>query len=319
MWFIESFKASVYNPVFYRSMKDRKFGLAFAYFSLIVFVAALIVSLPMMRNIVSFVFQPSQEADAIKQQALDLYPDWLEIRTEGGKLSTNAGNPFALPVPHGMKEGDTQDLPTNLIVINTEKSIELSDFEAYDTFVIVGADTVGFFDPEKKKVQIQGIGQFLENERFIIVKDDYVGFVQKIEKIAKGFGVVLLFLVPLAVFSGLFVSYFVYLLFGALVVWLAAWVRKTHWQYATAYKAGLYLITVPMLYNALTSIGVVGELPIPFYFTIVLFVFAIINISALDTSIEESVEKPSVDSAVETSVIETTSTSVTTVTTEKAE
>jgi hypothetical protein len=307
MWLWQSLKASVYDPVFYRSMKDRKFGSALGYFSLVVFVAALIVSLPMMRTIASFVFQPSQEAAAIKQQAIDLYPDWLEIQTENGKLSTNAESPFAVPIPHGIGEDDSQHPPANLIVINTEKPIELSDFETYSTFVILGADTIGFFDPEKKKVQIQEIGQFLENERFTIVKVEYVGFIQKLEKIVKGFGIMLLFLVPLAIFIGLFMAYLVYLLFGALVVWLAAWARKTHWQYATAYKAGMYLITLPMLFNALTSIGLVSEPPITFYFTIVLFLLAIINIPASFIPVEESPEKLVVTPTTEASAAETAS------------
>jgi hypothetical protein len=292
MWLWQSLKASVYDPVFYRSMKDRRTGPALGYFAVIVFVASLIVSFPALRGISSFVFYPSDEVNSIKQQALDLYPDWLELKAEGGKLSMNAESPFAIPMPHGTIEGGDQSLPTNLIVINTERPIEVADFEAYDTLIVLGADEIGVIEEKKGKTQIQKIGQFLEDGKFDLAKDEYVKFVNRIEKMIKGFGIVLLFLVPIAVFSGLFVSYLVYLLFGALVIWFAAWARKTHWQYGTAYKAGLYLITLPIAYNALSSFCTTSEVRVPFFFTILLFVIALINISSEKPAVTEPVADP---------------------------
>ncbi len=281
MWLWQSFKASVYDPAFYRSMKERKSSLALGYFALVVFVASLAVSFPAISGIYSFVFHSSEEVNSIRQQVLDLYPDWLELKVEGGKLSMNAESPFAIPMPRGAAEDEGDEpLPANLIVINTEKPIEVSDFDEYDTLIILGEDTIGAIEEEKGKVQIQEIGQFLEDGQFTLVKDEYAKFVAKVEKLIKGFSVALLFLVPIIVFGGLLVSYLVYLLLGALVIWAVSRLCKTNWSYGTAYKAGLYLITVPVVYDALPIC-----LGIPFVSTAILFCLALINIRQTDETV----------------------------------
>lgn len=294
MWLWQSLKASVYDKAFYRSMKDRKASLAVGYFALVVFVASLVVSFPALRGVASFVFQPSETVDSIRRQALDLYPDWLELTAEGGKLSMNAESPFAIPMPRGTTEDGDKSLPANLLVINTDKPIEVSDFEEYDTLIILSEDSIGVVEEEKGKFQIQQISQFLEDGKFTLIKDEYAKFVAKVEKLIKGLGIALLFLIPITVFGGLFVSYLVYLLLGALVIWVAASIRKAKWQYATAYKAGLYLIALPIAYNAFATLGACREVPIPFFFTVLLFVLALINISADPVSAEPVPEAPTV-------------------------
>lgn len=294
MWLWQFLKASVYDPAFHGSMKDRSFGSVFGYFALVVFAVSVIVSFPALRGVYAFVFQPSETVDAIRQQALDLYPDWLELKAENGKISMNAESPFAIAMPRGTSGEGEESLPANLLVINTDKPIDTSDFEKYDTLLILSEDMIGAIDEEKGKVEIQEIGQYLEDGEFALVKDEYAAFVSKVEGMIKGFGILLLFLIPITVFVGLSISYLVYLLFGALVIWLAAALRKTKWEYGTAYKSGLVLIAVPALYSALVTAGAIGEIPVRFFFTVLLFVLALANIPSGQGAalVEESVPAP---------------------------
>jgi hypothetical protein len=275
-------KASVYDPPFYRSFADRPAGSLVGFFALIVLVAAVMTSFPALRAISSFVFQPSREADTIRQYVLDLYPDWLEFTIKDGRLSMNADSPYAVPMPRGMvAEANDPKLPANLVVINVEKPVELSDFKAYDTLIVLGADQVGIYDENKGKAQIQDISQFLE-EPYTMTKGAYAGFVRMFEKAIRGFGTVLLFLIPVVMWMALFVGYLAYLLFAALVIWLAAWLRKARFGYGTAYKAGLVLITVPVIYNAALALGCFRSIPIPMFFTLIIFILAIANLSSDD-------------------------------------
>ena len=162
----------------------------------------------------------------------------------------------------------------NLLVIDTEKPIDVEDFYTYNTNIILSADSIGILDEEKGKIQIQDLRGAFETP-FTVDKAQYTEWIGALEKYLMGFGVVLLFLIPVFLFFGLAIGNALYLLFGALVVWLAAKIRGADWGYGTSYKAGLYLLTVPLLYSTLTSFSVVPD--VSFLFTVILLFMTLVN------------------------------------------
>lgn len=275
-------KSSVYDPAFYRSMRERKVLSAFGYFALLVLVASLISSVKPVADIATFVFCPSEEKDAIRNEILSLYPDELSIRFEQGVISTNVDEPYAIPLPRalGKEADDRSEYPKNLLVIDTTKPISAGDFEISDTIAILGRDSIGFHDPKERKTEIRDFGD-MSAESFTIDKERFVSFVGMAERFAKGFGIAFLFLFPIIVFTAKLAGFLLYLLFGALVIWIVAKARGISWGYGDSYKAGLHLMTLPILYGILSSTPFVPTLHIPFLFTAILAVATAINLAKL--------------------------------------
>lgn len=282
MGFFRAIRSSVYDPAFYRSMRERKVSSAFGYFALLILVASLISSVKPVADIATFIFRPSAEKDALRNEVLSLYPNELSVRFEQGVVSTNVAEPYAIPLPRslGKEIGDRTEYPENLLVIDTTKPISAEDFTTLDTIAILGRDSIGFHDPEKRKTEIQDLGK-MSGESFTLDKDRFASFVGTAERFAKGFGVVILFLLPIIVFSAKLAGFLLYLLFGALVIWIVAKVRGISWGYGDSYKAGLHLLTLPILYGILSSAPFAPALHLPFLFTIVLAVATAINLVKL--------------------------------------
>ncbi|MBP9751635.1 MAG: DUF1189 family protein [Candidatus Moranbacteria bacterium] len=282
MRLFKTLKSSIHDPVFYRSIRERKTSSSFGYFALLILVASLISSTKPVADIAGFIFQPSEKKDALRKEILSLYPDELSIRFENGTVSTNVAEPFAIPLPYslGKETGGHQEYPKNLLVIDTTKPISSGDFETFDTIAILGRDSIGFHDPEERKTEIRGIGE-MSGESFSLDKGRFVSFVGIAERFAKGFGVAFLFLLPIVVFTAKLAGFLLYLLFGALVIWIVAKARGTDWRYGESYKAGLHLMTLPILYGILSSAPFVPALHIPFLFTAILAIATAINLARL--------------------------------------
>lgn len=274
-------ESSIYDLSFYRTVGQRKLSGALGYFALLVFVLSLLISAKPFIDIAGFAFQSSAEREALKEEVASAYPDELIVTIENGRVSTNVPEPYPIPFPEAFKEAFVGDgrAPQNLLVINTGKSISADDFEAFDTFVILGGDSIGVYQPDRQKAQIQGLAG-LAGESLVIDKEEFISMTGTAEKFIRWMAVALLFLVPLIVFFMTAFAYLFYLLFGALLVMLVAKLRGVRLGYKEAYKAGLYLLTLPMLYEMISSPLLVPELHIPLVFTALLAVAAALNFSS---------------------------------------
>jgi len=275
-----TFQSSLYDPAFYKTMRERSTTSALGYFALLMLVVSIISSAMPVVDIATFIFRPSEEKDVLRNEVLSLYPDELVVRFENGVVSTNVAEPYAIPLPRALREeiGAKKKYSGNLLVIDTTKQISAGDFDALDTIAILGRDSIGFYDPEEKKVEIQSLER-TSGETFTMDTTKFVSYVGIAERFAKWFGVVLLFLIPFLIFFAKFVGFLVYLLFGAFVIWIVAKVRGTLWDYGTAYKAGLHLVTLPMLYGIVSSAPFVPALHIPLLFTAILAIAAATNLA----------------------------------------
>lgn len=249
----------------------------------IFFFSFLFVSLSQMR-----------EMGDVRAQALSLYPDELVLRFENGQATSNVAEPYVIPVPasFGIQNSD------NLLVINTQGTVTPADFDLYNTSAILGGDAVWVYDRKKEKIEIQKFDMF--GKEAVVVNEQKVGeWIDIAWNIGKKVLVASFIFVPFFIFSFLWFSYLTYLLFGAVIIWVVAKVRKADLSYSQSYKIGLYLITLPILYNTLT-VASLSSLRFPFAFTIILAIVAYANLTPTSTiSIsEEKTDTPKEDEGV---------------------
>lgn len=283
MGFFRNIRKSVYDRDFYANAKTESFGPAFKQYTLLVLCIAILISIPIYVS-VGFGASYIKKAGDIRTKVLAIYPDELALTFQNGQMTSNVEEPYSIPMP---KEFGVKG-PKNLVVINTRRSITLADFERYDTSAILGNDAVWIYDAQKDKIEIQRFDKF-DKGFFVLNKEKATQWVDLALKIAKPLIVGLLILLPFLIFALFWIGYLAYLLFGALVIWLIAKLRKVNLTYGQSYKLGLYLLTLPILYGILTT-GPLSMFRIPFGFTLILAVIAYINFGPAEPTKELSLK-----------------------------
>lgn len=286
MKFFQMVKDSVYNPGFYQDLKNQKFSDSVKYFAKFALIVSVVVALfPIVIGIGLLTWQSQRVAD-VRQQIVQTFPSELTLSIKNGEISTNVDEPYSIAIPDGIKNTVSQKQASypldNLLVINTHKQIETSDFQNYKTLAVLGKNEFGVLDPGRGKVEIQNLDRFAFN--YTLDRSGFESLVNTIWKLAKILGFMLLILLPFIIFFGIFIGYMMYLLFGALVIWLAADLGKRSLSYKESYQAGLHLITLP----------IIGEFLLPFIFhiffvfTLTLFILAYMNFKQIETATANS-------------------------------
>lgn len=290
MKFFQTMKDSIYNPQFYKDLKEERVGVSIKYFAKLAFLTACIVSIVPIAGGVGLLTWKQSEISGVRTQVVDMFPQELSMHIENGEISTTVAEPYVIAMPDALREKvfheQTPYAINNLLVINTQKPIETIDFQTFQTFVIVGKNEIGVFNPEKGKFEIQSLHAFdvnytLDRHNF----ETLVGIGWKALKVILVIGVILL---PFIIFTGLFVGYLVYLLFGALAVWFAASLVRKSLSYGQAYQLGLHLVTLPFLMSFLLP----SLFHIPFLFTVVLFAIAYANFRQPTVKADTSKDAP---------------------------
>lgn len=280
MQFLRIIRSSIYDPVFCTSVRTENLGSALKQYTLFILSVAVLLSIPLYIFLGSEVSKIKRTGD-IRGKTLALYPDELVLTFRDGQLSSNVEEPYSIPtLPEFSGE------VANLVVISTREPIALADFERYDTIAILGNDAVWTLDAEKNQIQIQKFDQF-SKEDMVINEQKVTEFVDMAMKVGKTVITILFIFLPLIVFVFLWLSYLSYLFLGALVIWVVAKIRKVNLTYGQSYKIGLYLLTLPILYDVLTT-GPLSMFHIPFLFTVILAVVAYTN---LVPKIKEPIER----------------------------
>lgn len=278
MQFLKTVQESVWGKVFYAKVRSEGAGQAVKYFLLLIASVAIITSL-VLAVTVAVAWKAAPKMTEIQQMAADLYPNELVLTWKNGEVSSNVDEPYAIAVPeewmsHEERRNEAYPRATNLLVIDTSKSVDPADFERYDTMLILGKDSVGT-DNREGKVQIQNFSRY-DFDDFSLDKEKVLLFVGMVLNFLKWALLALFLFLPIILFIGLAIQYLIYLIFGALIIWLIAKLRKVDLTYGTAYKLGLYLLTLPILVDILSS--VLHILNAPFVFTLLLAFVTYINL-----------------------------------------
>jgi len=268
MKFFKDIKDSIYNPIFYHGVIATPFSSSLKYFLFFILFFTLLTTV-----ILSFTTIPKIKfsIDTITKEILRYYSDELEIIIKNGKVSTNVQEPYFIKTSSNLENS----LIENILVINTKDSFSLENFKNYNTACLLTEESLICYDNNQtiKIYPLTNISDFKLNKSVIS------SFLIKVQPFFKLFYPIFI----LAFFVVIFIVLLwrmVYLLFGAFLIWLVAKVRKVDIGYKKSYQLGLHLMTVSFfidfLINVLKLLGI--SLNIPYLFTIVLVVMAVLNL-----------------------------------------
>lgn len=261
MNFLKKIKNSIYGPGYYQEVTGKPLSYSLKYFFLLSVIVAFIYMF-------SFVFQAwpifGTFAKTTESYISNTYPDNLVIKIEKGQVSTNMPEPILFPLPKGVNEKIE-----NLIVIDTNTQPSPEEFDRYKTTVLITKDYLASRE-SSGKITLNPLKQISD---LTVDKSELTSFLKKVKPwIAVAFPVITVFVL---VFGYVFILLkLVYLFLAALLIWLVAKLKKTGLGYQKSYQMGVHLITFPLLFFSLP----IPHINIPFLFTIVLLILAVINI-----------------------------------------
>ncbi len=270
MEFFRTIRKSIYDREFYTALKTSTFVSAFKYYSFLILSVSLIISLSLGAFLFLFLSH-DEKIENIRTDILALYPDELTLHFQDGKMTSNVSEPYAIPVPSSWN----LQYPKNILVIKTKDTIVKEDFQRYETNILLGNDSLWIYDSGKKSIEIKKVDGFIKEDT-LITRDVVTKIIDTVFSIGKKVFVILLFFLPFFIFVYYFSFYLFYLIFGAVIIFLIAKIFDQSITYGQAYKIGLHLITVPVLYDLL-SVASLSIIHIPFGFTLILIVMTYLN------------------------------------------
>lgn len=241
--FFNDFQLSLYSPKFYAHIKTKSLLGCLGYFFMLVLVLTLIQTAFLSNYI--FVKIPSS-AQSFISQAINYYPQELEININNGTAQTNVKEPYFIPLSLDDAQKDSLN---NLVVIDTKTAFSTTQFEQYKTIVWLNKDSV-YYKTDKNEVKIMPLSK-MQNTK--IDKSSVQSLVDKILPWVNFLGPLLFVLV----FFGFYLAYsgvLVYLLLLALIIFLISKALKWGFSYKQSYKVSLYAITLPLLVDVLINI-----------------------------------------------------------------
>lgn len=224
------------------------------------------------------------------QQGIDeivnSYPENLELTFKDGQLISNVEEPYFFP-SEGMKKAldqksitvNGEDAPQYFVVIDTKTPFSLEQLKSYDSIVWLGKDTAYILKSDNE-MQSYPYGNELNQVVNRQTVDDMVKLVLAEIKTPLIIGGSILLV--LADF-GLFLYFFAYLAFAALIYFFFSKVAGLKHVYTDCYRIAVYAVTpawiLSLLIQILSLVVPIG-MP-PFLFTAVLLLTVYFNVHHL--------------------------------------
>ncbi len=268
----------IQRPGFFTSMDFTK-GRVLRFYSLLILlftVASVVISLPGAVRFAQLI--TSQAWKDNTEVILGLYPDELEVRVTNGTIATNSEEPISIVFPASWRTPENVPMPENLLVIDTTKSIALEDFAAKKTSFILGENSLGSWDPKEGKVSYDLGNMKSEAVAFLLTKAKYTQFISQASSVIQKALLVGMCFLPIFFYIAYWIGYLIYLLFGAVIVWFVGKMRGYQLSYKHAYKAGIYLLPIPLVYDFFVML--LSDFPharVPFLFTAFLIAMTLRN------------------------------------------
>lgn len=225
------------------------------------------------------------------------YPEELVLTIQDGKLSSNVEEPYSFKLTdiiptenwntafkEGFEEGISQDMPASvdledfsLVVIDTQTPYSIEQFYKYETIAWFTSDAV-YVMAENNKIEAIPL---VEAPNMVINKALVDETMEAALKGIQGAIPTIVFFLFVFAFLGMVIFRMVYLLFFALVLFVACSLMKLPYDFGAAYKMGFYSITLPSFLMPLLLASPVSMLAgMPLLFTILSLIVAIVNLSA---------------------------------------
>ena len=208
----------------------------------------------------------------LSRNIIAYYPDELEVRIDKGEVSTNVSEPYYLAMPKIMREhvATATDLEY-LGVIDTHAQVSLEQFKAYKAGFWISKEYI-IADDGNGGIRISKFGPQMT---YTINKSTVQGIMNTLQPFIKFVAPILVLVIFVAMLLS-FVLNLLYLLFGALIVWLMGKLMKQNWTYGSSYRICLHATTLPLIVGLALSLLPIGA-GIPFFSTILLLIVVYVN------------------------------------------
>ncbi len=274
---IQTIKATLVRPQFFQSpLFAAQPGLRFYSFSILAFTLATVVF--MLPGIFGFFHQISG-GEWQKQKTIisNLFPSELKLSFTKDGMVTNVAEPYAITLPKEWR-GDNTKIPKNILVINTTIPIDSAAFANADTYAILSKEQFGYHNPDKGETRFYDLKSQEWSKSETIDKEKFDTLVDKGSTILRTLLVIGTILLPFLLYALFWVSYLIYLILGAALVWLVTKLGGYKLSYSQAYRSSLYLLPLPLCYDFLSSSSLgLSVLHIPFFFSALLVLMTILN------------------------------------------
>lgn len=260
-------KNSIYNPKYYSEVITKPFSYSLKYYLVFALIFALAFSIVATIEFVPIVNLLSEQVTKLSEY----FPEGLEITIKDGKASTNAPEPYAVEMPANLKSTEKEGVK-NLIVLDTREKFNLDTFSSFDTYAILNSDSLAYVNGNGQ-ISITSLSSV---KNFTLNKGQVESFINTVKPFV-------VYIYPFIFIGAYFVGFMImvaemiFLLFGALLIWLVAKIKGVKIGYKKSYQTGIHLITLPIIIAS-----VVGLIPtnftIPYLFTILLILSAALNL-----------------------------------------
>lgn len=268
MKILNTIKSSIYNPVFYSSIKDSTTKSAFIYYTkLNLLVAIFIVFFISIIAIPSFL---SVTKLSNIESFLSTFPKDFEIVIKDGSAFSNINESYDVPVPVNLfdKKSNFENKFDNILTVDTNSEFSLDKFKNSQSMFYLSKDYLAFED-ERGKINIEsikGLPDFVINQSIILTKLDKVLIYINILAIS-----IFVILGYFMIFVFLFVSNLIFISIMSLIIMLILKLKKLPALYGDIFKNGLYVITTIILLEM--SIQYILGISIPIYVSFIIYLF----------------------------------------------
>ncbi len=267
--FIEHIQKSIFNPEYYRELLTRPASYSWKYYWSFAMLLAVFMTI---FSTIPLVPTVNTTLNDLSRNIIAYYPDLLEVRIDKGEVSTNVSEPYYLAMPKIMRDHvATATDPQYLVVIDTHAQVSVEQFKAYKA---------GFWISKEYLIAGDGNGgiriyKFGPQVTYMINESSVQSFMKAVQPYFKFVAPILVLVVFVAMLLS-FALNLLYLLFGALIVWLMGKLMKQNFTYGTSYRICLHATTLPLIVGLALSLLPIGG-GIPFFSTILLLIVVYVN------------------------------------------
>lgn len=263
---LETFKKSIYNPVFYKNAETAPLSDAARFYIKFSLVLSVIMTIAL------GVLLIPQGVTFVKEHAPEMvknyFPAELVIHIEKGEASVNVPEPYVIVAKDGAQTVLKEQGLENMLVIDTKHDFDKKKFEEYKTFALLTkTEIVTQSDHGQITIQdLRPLPAVTINQELLL---------SWVEKVRGSLGYII-FVGLIGTFVAMllgYLKYFIVLFLFALVPLFIAYLKKTPLSYSGAYRMSLYAIAPALALK--TLINILGVFSMPAYFTFLVFMLVI--------------------------------------------
>jgi len=268
--FLKELKASIYNPVFYRQLLDRRLSLSLSYYLRLSLLLALLLTIVFAVQIVPTM---TDFLWSFKDQAVEIYPDDLILTIESGRLSANVESPYFITMPVELKFDNG---PANFLVIDTTPEAT-QDVWRYDTLFLLTAREMIGINKVEGSTTAKSFNQFPDTQ---ITKVWLAEKLTVLQRFLKWIIPVMVLIFFALIFSFVFTGGLMLFVFSSLILMLAGRIAKVFINYSQAYKFSLHASTLGLFLASLSFIFSLNYSPI-YIVGLLTLIIGIANLSGI--------------------------------------